>query len=150
MVAEERDPKRPRLAAPSPPPLDEANPESVARAAADGLPAADSSSRINAAILLEDYRRRTHVVPADLPVCRLGAVAAWDSLTEREKKFAHHFSMAAWAGSRICPVQVSKVKHVADGNNVSFARRDKQSLPCHSQVVHHEAACGLLLLSTML
>eukprot|EP00850_Spirogloea_muscicola_P022074 SM000276S10286 [mRNA] locus=s276:43798:50772:+ [translate_table: standard] len=56
----------------------------------------------------EDYSlRRVHVVLLDLPVCKLDCSAAWGGLTEQEKRYAHHFSMAAWAGALICPKQLS-------------------------------------------
>jgi hypothetical protein len=34
---------------------------------------------------------------------------AWDGLTEQEKKYTHYFAKAAWAGAKICAVQLSEV-----------------------------------------
>lgn len=54
--------------------------------------------------------RRLHMVPKDLPVSRLRCRNAWNSLTDSQQHFVHHFGRASWAGARICAHQVSQVK----------------------------------------
>ncbi|CAM6106763.1 unnamed protein product [Calypogeia fissa] len=52
--------------------------------------------------------RRLHVVPLDLPVSRLPCRGAWDSLSDAQRHFVHHFAQASWSGSRICAHQISQ------------------------------------------
>lgn len=56
--------------------------------------------------------RRLHVVPSDLPVSRLPCKEAWDSLSDVQRHFVHHFAQASWSGSRICAHQISQVRNI--------------------------------------
>lgn len=55
--------------------------------------------------------RTCHVVPRRLFVRNIPCRRSWDSLSTRDKLFAHHFAKASWAGSRICARQLSPVSH---------------------------------------
>ncbi|GAQ90877.1 Dipeptidyl peptidase III [Klebsormidium nitens] len=57
---------------------------------------------------LDDALRKLHVASVDLPVSKLECRTAWDGLTEQEKQYAHFFATAAWAGAKICAVQLSQ------------------------------------------
>eukprot|EP01132_Coremiostelium_polycephalum_P002015 gene2015-2482_t len=47
------------------------------------------------------------ITPTDVPIYRLNVTEAFKGLTPKEKKYAHHFSQAAWWGSKICLGQTS-------------------------------------------
>lgn len=48
-----------------------------------------------------------HQVKTDLPVALLDVQAAFSTLTDKEKLYAHHLSQASWQGALICLEQLS-------------------------------------------
>jgi dipeptidyl-peptidase-3 len=47
------------------------------------------------------------LTPEEVPIYTLDVKPSWDKLTEKEKLYAHYFSLASWAGQTIVFKQVS-------------------------------------------
>ena len=47
------------------------------------------------------------LIPRDTPINKLCCGEAFQGLTSKEKKYAHHLGSAGWAGSLICLLQTS-------------------------------------------
>eukprot|EP01133_Synstelium_polycarpum_P008019 gene8019-9421_t len=62
---------------------------------------------MSAAINIDQALLSHHLTPVEVPVYRLNADAAFATLSEKEKLYAHYYSRASWEGSIICLGQTS-------------------------------------------